>query len=146
MSIQHLIKARKFESSNLKAHINLIYTYYHFNKRHCELLEEYDILPQHYNVLKIIKGKFPEPVSPSYILEVILDKKRDITRLVDKLVSLGYLVRCKNPNSKRNIDISLTKEGDEVLKELDKIVIEKLRHNLSEEESELLSNLLDKMR
>ena len=46
----------KFESPQQKAYINLYYTYYHFHNLHSQLLKPYDILPQHYNILKIVKG------------------------------------------------------------------------------------------
>ena len=104
------------------------------------------MLPQHYNVLKIVKGKYPEPTTPSYILEVMLDKKRDLTRLIDKLVEKEYLVRSTNPKNKRSILISITEKGLAITRELEEMVRRDLQHNLTEEESEIFSNLLDKMR
>ncbi|MFM2395279.1 MAG: hypothetical protein RLZZ546_3262 [Bacteroidota bacterium] len=146
MDINSLIKQSKFSSANHKAYVNLMYTYYFFNSKHCALLKEKEILPQHYNILKIIKGKHPEPVTPSHILDVMLDKTRDITRLVDKLEKLGYVSRSQKLSNKRFIEISMTDLGLEKIKELEDVVTNHLTHKLSEEESELLSSLLDKMR
>ncbi len=144
-TIQELIKASSFNSSGHKAYVNLLYTYFHFYNLHCELLKPWGILPQHYNILRIIKGKHPEPVTPGHIIDVMLDKKRDLTRLVDKLESMGYVQRTQNTQNKRFIHISITELG---LEEYAKIEIEglKLYHNLDEENSEVLSDLLDKMR
>lgn len=75
-TIQELIKQSKFESPQQMAYINLYYTYYHFHDLHCSILKPFDLLPQHYNILKIVKGKHPEAVTPGHILEVMLDKKR----------------------------------------------------------------------
>lgn len=44
------------------------------------IFKQYDILPLHFSVLKILKGKHPKPISPEYIHEVILDNLRDLTR------------------------------------------------------------------
>ncbi len=144
-SIQELIKTSGFESSGHKAYVNLLYTYYHFYNLHCTLLHEFDLLPQHYNVLRIIKGKHPEPASPSHIIDVMLDKKRDLTRLVDKLEKQGYVHRTQNKENKRFINISMTQKGMEAFLIMEKIGLE-LYHNLDETESEALSVLLDKMR
>lgn len=145
-SIQQLIKQSKFESSQHKAYVNLMFTFNYFYYKHCDHLKPYDMLPQHYNVLKIVKGKYPEPTTPSYILEVMLDKKRDLTRLIDKLVEKEYLVRSTNPKNKRSILISITEKGIAITRELEEMVRRDLQHNLTEEESEIFSNLLDKMR
>jgi DNA-binding MarR family transcriptional regulator len=144
-TLQESIKASSFQSSGHKAYVNLLYTYYHFYNLHCELLKEFDLLPQHYNVLRIIKGKHPDPASPSHIIDVMLDKKRDLTRLVDKLEKIGYVIRSQNKDNKRFINISITKKGIDAFNKMEKIGL-KLYHNLDETESEALSELLDKMR
>jgi DNA-binding MarR family transcriptional regulator len=144
-TIQELIKASSFESSGHKAYVNLLYTYYFFYNLHSSLLKDFDLLPQHYNILRIIKGKHPEPVSSSHILDVMLDKKRDITRLVDKLEKIEYVKRIKNKDNKRIIDITLTSKGMDAFLKMEKIGLG-LYNNLDETESEIISNLLDKMR
>jgi DNA-binding MarR family transcriptional regulator len=144
-TVQELIKASRFESSNHKAYVNLLYTYYHFYNLHCDLLKKFDLLPQHYNILRIIKGKHPEPVSPSHIIKVMLDKKRDLTRLIDKLEKLGYVERQINKENKRFVNISLTELGLDAFLEMEKIGTS-IYQNLNEKDSEKLSHLLDKMR
>ena len=145
-TLQELIKQSKFESPQQKAYINLYYTYYHFHNLHSQLLKPYDILPQHYNILKIVKGKYPEPVTPGHILDVMLDKKRDLPRLVDKLVSMKLLERCQSKENKRFVHISLTPKGYELTLKMESEMKTLLLHHLNDEESELLSTLLDKMR
>lgn len=145
-TIQHLIKQSKFESFSQMAYVNLIYTYNYFYQKQSDIFKPYDLLPQHFNVLKIVKGKSPEPTTPSYILEVMLDKKRDLTRLIDKLVSMGYLNRCVNPKNKRSILITITELGITTTKTLEEIFRKDVIHQLSEEDSKQLSDLLDKMR
>ena len=146
--IGNSIKQRKFKNGLEKAYINLFYTTNHFRDLHQTVFSKRGILGQHYNVLRIARGQYPEPVSPGYIKEVMLDKGSDVTRLVDKLVLLGFVERSVNGQNKRKLDIKITERGltetNLIEKEMD--LIHENRSNLSEEELEILSGLLDKLR
>lgn len=149
MKIEQAIKQSKFESPFQKAVINIIYTANWLRDQQTELFKQHDILPQHYNVLRIVNGKHPKSVSPGDIKEVMLDKGNDVTRLVDKLVKMGFLKRSLCEENRRKIDINLTDKGVKFLKEVNE-PMRKQYHNikkvLSEKEAETLSNLLDKLR
>ena len=57
--IQKEIKAAKFENVFQQSLVNVIYTY-HWNIQHVkEFLKPYDITSQQYNVLRILRGQFP---------------------------------------------------------------------------------------
>jgi DNA-binding MarR family transcriptional regulator len=149
MKIEKAIKQSKFESPLQKAVINIFYTANWLRDQQWELFKKYDILPQHYNVLRIIKGKHPESVSPGDIKEVMLDKGNDVTRLVDKLVKMGLVKRSLCEANRRKIDINLTDKGLDFLKELNEPMRKQynsIKKQLSEKEAEQLSNLLDKLR
>lgn len=128
--------------------INLIYTSNYFRDSHYSVFKPYDIQMQHFNILRILNGKHPEPATPGYIKEVMLDKGRDLTRLIDKLEGMGWVSRTICPENKRKIHVNLTHEGIEKVK----VISSKLdtlddgMKYLTEEEYEQLSRLLDKMR
>lgn len=149
MKIEDEIKQYKFESNLQKALINLLYT----NNWHRDMLQsifkEFDLQQQHYNILRILKGSHPEPVSPGYIKEVMLDKGTDLTRLLDKLERKFLIIRNLCPSNRRKIDINLTPLGLELLSKIRPIfnnLNDKISNNLSEDDAQLLSNLLDKLR
>lgn len=149
MDIGKAIKQEKFQSGYQKAMINILYTGNWLRDSQTELLKQFDILPQHYNILRIIKGKHPEPVSPGEIKEVMLDKGNDVTRLVDKLYKKGYIKRHLCKENRRKIDIHITDKGIEFLKELDEPIKKQflnLKKQMTEKEAETLSHLLDKLR
>ena len=77
----------------------------------------------------------------------MLDKGRDLTRLVDKLVKLGYVKRSLCETNRRKMEITITETGSKIIdiveKETKKI---HTGYNLSDEEALTLSNLLDKVR
>jgi len=104
---------------------------------------------QHYNVLRILKGSKPKSISPGEIKEVMLDKSPDLTRLLDKLVQIGLVDRHLCPANRRKMDVIITKKGEALLS---KIAVKRQkmqkeeRQNITEEEAEQLSDLLDKFR
>lgn len=148
MKFEDQIKQSSFRNSFLKAILNLKYTASWYNAIEMNVFKKHGILAQHYNVLSIVKGASPDPVSPGKILEVMIDTGRDLTRLVDKLVKLGLLSRSTCPSNRRRVNINITEEGIkltatvnlEINTFLDGMSI------LSNEESKQLSTLLDKLR
>ena len=148
MGISEDIRQDSFRNNRLKAHINILYSYNWLRDKITPTFKTHGLLEQHFNVLKIVKGSHPKKVSPGYIIEVMLDKKRDLTRLVDKLVKLGLLDRNTNAVNRRKVEISITEKGLALVEQIDKelINIEEGLMNLNEEEAGLLSDLLDKMR
>lgn len=148
MEIDKLIQQTRFKDNYHKAIVNLLYTSNYFRDAHMQVFGRYDIQGQHFNILRILKGKHPEPVSPGYIKEVMLDKGRDITRLMDKLVHMGWANRMICPENKRKMNITLTESGIEIVNKISDDVNEMdgSLKTLSDTEYELLSSLLDKMR
>ena len=148
MKINQAIKQDNFSSYGLKATVNLMYTSNWLRDQLNDVYLEFDILFQHFNILKIIKGQSPNPASPSYIKEVMVDKGCDLTRIVDKLVKLNYVVRSQNSLNRRIIEIKITQKGIEVADKIQDNINIKIKKTiaLSEDECNELSNLLDKLR
>lgn len=103
---------------------------------------------QHFNVLRIIRGKYPDNINPGQIKEVMLDKGRDLTRLLDKLEKMDFIVRRINPQNRRLVDITMTNKGILITQDLSRQVNDWMRQKLtiSESEAKQLSALLDKFR
>lgn len=148
MKFEDKIQQTAFRNNFMKAILNLKYTSSSYNSKEVEVFKKHGILAQHFNVLRIVKGAHPDSVSPGKILEVMLDPGRDLTRLVDKLVKLGLLVRSTHPSNRRRVDINITEEGlaltEKVSKDVD-VFFDSI-DTLTDKEAEQLSNLLDKLR
>lgn len=148
MNFEDQIRQTKFRNNFLKAILNLKYTSSFYNSKEVEVFKKYGILAQHFNVLRIVRGVYPDSASPGKILEVMLDSGRDLTRLVDKLVKLGLLIRSTCPYNRRRVDINITEEGlaltEKIGKDVD-VFLDSIE-TLTDKESEQLSNLLDKLR
>ena len=149
MGILQDIKQKEFDTSVEKAMVNILYTSNWLRDRQQEAFAPFGIKSQHYNILRILRGKHPEPSSPGQIKEVMLDKAPDLTRLLDKLEDLGYVDRHLCPDNRRKMDVLITKSGEKILKEIKAITrreLAKWNKKLSEKEAQELSDLLDKVR
>jgi DNA-binding MarR family transcriptional regulator len=149
MGIQDEIKQGKFSSSHEKAIINLVYTSNWFRDLQQKMFSRFGIKPQHFNILRILKGQNSKAISPGEIKEVMLDKSPDLTRLLDKLVSMGLIERELCPENRRKMDVRITKAGKEKVEEINNSNDEFLKgwnKRLSSKEADQLSELLDKVR
>ncbi|SDG88796.1 MarR family winged helix-turn-helix transcriptional regulator [Chitinophaga filiformis] len=149
MRIEQAINQRKFKDDYHKIVVNLLYTGNWLRDALGANLKEHGLLPQHYNALRIIKGRHPEPVSAGDIKDVMLDKASDVTRLLDKLEKLEYVQRRLCPHNRRKMDISITPQGLKLLSDVDILMdsfYEDLAERITEEEAATLSDLLDKIR
>ena len=148
MSIEQDIKQASFKSAHEKAVVNIVYTNNWLAGLQMEVLKPYDLTLQQYNVLRILRGHYPTPITVIGIIERMLDKMSNASRLVDKLLLKQLVIRHECPNDRRAVDILITQKGLDVLAELDsmqKFWEEKL-YGLTEAEANQLSDLLDKMR
>ena len=149
MDIKDTLKQRKpFEDEFQKAYINFLFTSKKMEYRNMAIMKPFNITGQHYNILRILKGRYPEFASPGEIKEVLIDKKCDLTRLIDKLVKTNYVIRELNPDNRRKVDIQITETGLAFLEEINPIVktMNHFKDVLTKDEAVQLNLLLDKIR
>lgn len=148
MGIQEEIKQKNFRSSYQKAFINIMYTNNWLQEQMRGLLQGEGLTTQQFNVLRILRGSYPNPLSTLQIRERMLDKMSDTSRIVDRLMKKELVTKITCASDKRLVDVCITSQGLDKLKRIDEeeILIDKALHNLSTEEAETLSLLLDKIR
>ena len=148
MSLEQDIKQSEFKSPYSKAIINIIYTNNWLQSLQVEIFKPFDLTLQQYNVLRILRGQYPEPITVIAIIERMLDKMSNASRLVDKLLAKSLVIRKLCPNDRRAVDVVITEKGLNILAEIDKLQEkwEDQLHGLTQNEALELSDLLDKMR
>jgi DNA-binding MarR family transcriptional regulator len=111
-------------------------------------LEKEDITHQQYNILRILRGSAPDPLSTLQIRERMIDKMSDTSRIVDRLIVKELVKKCTCPKDKRLVDVTITDKGQKLLKKLDAEAdyMDEIMNKLSEDEGETLNLLLDKLR
>ena len=148
MGIDHDIHQSKFRNEYQRAGVNLLYTYGWVMERTKELFASEDITPQQFNILRILRGSYPQPLSTLQIRERMLDKMSDTSRIVDRLIAKGLLKKGTCKTDRRLVDVMITDKGKKLLERLDERQdeLDKVVGNLTEEEAATLSELLDKIR
>jgi len=112
-------------------------------------LKEYDIYEPQFNVLRILKGAKGTPLSVNTILDRMLQKSSNVTRIIDKLESKGLVERTLCSKDRRKMDIVITKEGSDLLIILNKKLkkfYHLLENNLNQNELETLHSLIIKFK
>ena len=148
MALEEEINQHTFESEQQKAVINIIYTYHWVTERVKTFLSVEDITHQQFNILRILRGSDPQPLSTLSIRERMLDKMSDTSRIVDRMVLKGLVTKRVCSVDKRLVDVSITNEGKKMLDRLDKkmCLMKSIAQGLNQDELKTLNLLLDKLR
>ncbi|NOT50068.1 MAG: MarR family transcriptional regulator [Chitinophagaceae bacterium] len=148
MGIDKDIQQAKFRNVHQKAAINLIYTVGWVRERTKSIFEQEDITGQQFNILRILRGSFPEPLSTLQIRERMLEKMSDTSRIVDRLITKGLVKKITCKSDRRLVDVIITDKGKKLLEKLDlrQDELDAILGNLSENDANILSDLLDKIR
>jgi MarR family transcriptional regulator, 2-MHQ and catechol-resistance regulon repressor len=148
MGIDKDIQQFKFRNMHQKAAINLIYTVGWLRDKTRSIFEAEDITLQQFNILRILRGSFPQPLSTLQIRERMLEKMSDTSRIVDRLIVKGLVKKLTCKNDRRLVDVIISDKGKKLLERLDtrQDEIDGVMGNLSEKDANILSDLLDKIR
>ena len=132
-----------------KTLLNVMFTQNVVSERFNEILKPFDLSPEQFNVLRILRGQKGKPANMSMIQERMIAKTSNTTRLVDKLLLKELVLREVCPNNRRKMEITITEKGLELLLQLDPLVEaheQSFSQNLTVAELELLNELLEKFR
>lgn len=149
MELENEIKQTvPFKSEYHKGVVNLIFSYSYVTGLVKERLSPFGVTLQQYNLLRILRGQYPQSATVNLLKERMLDKMSDASRIVDRLVIKGLVTRESNKIDRRAADITITQTGLDILSQLDPIVAPDtvLSANINPEEMAQLNYLLDKMR
>ncbi len=129
--------------------INLFLTNIWVKNDLLNVLKPHDLSLEQFNVLRILRGQKGNPINLQDIQERMVNKMSNTTRLVDKLILKGFVKRNQCEANRRKIEIYITSDGLNILKELDTIIDkteENITSNLSKTELEQLNTLLLKLK
>jgi DNA-binding MarR family transcriptional regulator len=98
--------------------------------------------------LRILRGQYPKPATVNLLIDRMLDKSSNASRIVDRLLVKNLVTRRICKKDRRSVDVVITEKGLELLKMIDSLQPKwrKEFETLSGEEAKKLNNLLDKLR
>ncbi|MCZ2472961.1 MarR family winged helix-turn-helix transcriptional regulator [Aquirufa ecclesiirivi] len=148
MEIASELQQSNFASEEAKAIVNVIFTGNWVAYEQQELLKPYDLSMQQYNVLRILRGQNGKPMTVLAIIERMLDRTSNASRLVDKLVEKKWVLRRECPNDRRAVDVLILPEGLALLQQLDEVQHQwsKRFSHMKQDDLVKLNELLDLLR
>jgi|WetSurMetagenome_2_1015567.scaffolds.fasta_scaffold82013_2 MarR family transcriptional regulator, 2-MHQ and catechol-resistance regulon repressor len=142
------IKQKSFKSPYQKLIVNILYTGGWMNLIQSGHFKPFGLSLPQYNVLRILRGQYPNPCSINLIIDRMLDKASNASRIVDKLVLKNLAERNICKEDRRAVDVLITKKGLDLLSEIDvkSGQWEEQFHGITSKQAEKLNELLDKFR
>jgi MarR family transcriptional regulator, 2-MHQ and catechol-resistance regulon repressor len=138
------------ESERAKSYFSLLATTSWIENRIREALRPFNLTHAQLNALYILVQNHPEPIPAKALKEKILVSNPDVTRLLDRLVKKGFVLRETCPENRRKIDISVTESGIELFHkahfEAKKALRNYFEDQVSKDEANELRKILNKMR
>lgn len=148
MRLEEEIHQEKFRNESQKLAVNLIFTHGWLSNHQSKLFGKFDLTGTQYNILRILRGSNPDPVSINVLKDRMLDKMCDASRLVERLRKKGLVERKICEEDRRRVNVSITQSGMDILARLDEYndSFDSLFNNLTNPEAKKLNDLLDKLR
>lgn len=142
-------QARPFASLQQEAHITLGRTWAVLEHATGEALRAHGITPTQYNVLRILRGAGEAGLCRGEVMERMITRVPDATRLLDRLEAVGLIGRSRSTSDRRFVTTTITQDGLSLLAELDEPVQEMHRKHfagLDRTKLKTLIDLLDRIR
>lgn len=148
MKLEQAIKSTKFKNEVHKAGLNILYTAWWLKTIMSKELKEYGITHEQYNVLRILKGRYPDQVCVKEIACRMIEKSSNVPRIIDRLETKKLVKRNTSALDKRETVITLTPAGINMLDiTTNKInVLFEETIELDETNASALNTLLEKVR
>ncbi|MFZ2323510.1 MAG: hypothetical protein WAV89_07430 [Ignavibacteriaceae bacterium] len=146
--LKEWLKQTKFENLDHEVSLNIFVAAYFLRSKHEEVMNKFGLTMPQYNVLRILKGVYPDGHPRCDIITRMIEPAPDVTRIIDRLMKEKLVERFNSDTDKR---LSMTRITEKGIKLLDKAnpEIQALSSYVSETltnaEKKTLSDLLEKI-
>jgi DNA-binding MarR family transcriptional regulator len=144
MKIEEELK-HEFVSPQQRAFTNIIFTSNWVLNKIAVALKPTGLSLQQFNALSILDGQPNKTATVNLIKDRLIDRMPNVSRLLNKLMEKGLVEKQRDTSDQRVVYIKITQNGINAKKAaremIDGVVID-----LNNEQSDLLNNLLEKVR
>jgi DNA-binding MarR family transcriptional regulator len=148
VKLEEAIQSNHFRDSTHKAVLNTLYTAWWLKTQLSGVLKLYGLTQEQYNVMRILKGKFPQAMCVKDIAGRMIEKGSNVPRIIDRLVAKKWVKRAVDQTDKRHTVMQLTASGMDILEkstnDMNRVFDTLL--GVNEKEAVLLNALLEKIR
>lgn len=136
-------QTRPFASLEQEAYLSLGRTWAVLEHALAEALKPHGITPTQYNVLRILRGAGAEGLCRSEVMERMIARVPDATRLLDRMEAAGLIARERSSEDRRFVTTHVTDEGLQLLAELDEAILELHRRQFTAVDEEDLRRIIE---
>jgi DNA-binding MarR family transcriptional regulator len=104
-------QTRAFASLPQEAYLSLGRTWARLEHEVAETLKPFGVTPTQYNVLRILKGAGSKGLCRSEIMDRMIARVPDATRLLDRMEAAGLIARARDAEDRRFVTTRITDEG-----------------------------------
>src|SRR5690606_658507 len=146
MNIDQEVKTT-FKSPQQRAVVNIRYTSNYLGNFQNNFMAQFDLSMPQFNILRILRGA-KQPLNVHTVKERMIEKSPNTTRLMDKLIDKKLIDRVRCDSDRRVVYVNITEQGLKLLEVIDEEMKGSsfMPTTLTDEEADLLSSLLDKIR
>ncbi len=144
MKIEEELK-HEFISPQQRAFTNVIFTSNWILNKIAIALKPTGLSLQQFNALSILHGQPNQMATVNVIKDRLIDRMPNVSRLLNKLMEKDLIEKERNSTDQRVVYVKLTPKGL-VLKQKGRTLINGAIIDLDDEQSNLLNNLLEKVR
>ncbi|MBB2148707.1 MarR family winged helix-turn-helix transcriptional regulator [Pedobacter gandavensis] len=144
MKIEEELK-HQFLTPQQRAATNIIFTSNWILNKIATALKPTGLSLQQFNVLSILYGQEGQTATVNLIKDRLIDRMPNVSRLLNKLMDKGLIVKERNLSDQRVVYVKLSPEGAKLKIEAREI-IDRGVLDLSSQDADLLNDLLEKLR
>lgn len=110
-------------------------------------LNQFALTYQQFNILRILKGQYPQETQLNLLKSRMLHQQSDVSRLIDRLVAMELVDKKPNAMNKRKLAIKLSPKGLDLIQKIDvnDVAFQSILKKLNPEEVEMFNNLVGKL-
>ncbi len=148
VKLEQAIQSTKFKSEVQKAMLNILYSAWWLKTLMSKELKEYGLTHEQYNVLRILKGKYPDQMCVRDIACRMIEKSSNVPRIIDRLEIKKLVKRTTSAIDKRETVITLTQGGIALLEASTHIINKIMEESVTidQQDAQQLNLLLEKVR
>ncbi|MFT7611221.1 MAG: DNA-binding MarR family transcriptional regulator [Parvicellaceae bacterium] len=138
----------KFKDDKHRFIVNLMFTAGWLRNKHIEFLKPFDVSPQQFNILRILRGA-GDWTAMSLVKDRMVEKAPNATRLADKLLAKELIERKRCDEDRRVVYVHIAKKGLKLLEAIDDVHDKEgfvFGEDITDKEAKMMSDVLDKMR
>lgn len=123
-------KVQPFALLEQEAMLNLVRTADALSRPFEELSRKTGLSATQYNVLRILRGAGDQGLPCGQVVERMITRDPDMTRLLDRLEKRHLIVRSRDAGDRRVVRASISRRGLSLLSEMDEPLLEMHRRQL----------------